>query len=80
MQRSMKSTSGPSIGWSWRVGAGIGVTLIPEMAVAVETRSAQVAVNAFPAPEPTRRVGMIWRKTSPLASKLSEIADLIRPS
>jgi len=62
------------------VGAGIGVTLIPEMAVAVETRSAQVAVNAFPAPEPTRRVGMIWRKTSPLASKLSEIADLIRPS
>lgn len=62
------------------VGAGIGVTLIPEMAVAVETRSAQGAVNAFPAPEPTRRVGMIWRKTSPLASKLSEIADLIRPS
>jgi len=62
------------------VRAGIGVTLIPEMAVAVETRSAQVAVNAFPAPEPTRRVGMIWRKTSPLASKLSEIADLIRPS
>ena len=62
------------------VDAGIGVTLIPEMAVAVETRSAQVAVNAFPAPEPTRRVGMIWRKTSPLASKLSEIADLIRPS
>ena len=62
------------------VGAGIGVTLIPEMAVAVETRSAQVAVNAFPAPEPTRRVGMIWRKTSPLASKLSEIADLIRPT
>jgi LysR family hydrogen peroxide-inducible transcriptional activator len=56
------------------------VTLIPEMAVAVETRSAQVAVNAFPAPEPTRRVGMIWRKTSPLASKLSEIADLIRPT
>lgn len=62
------------------VGAGIGVTLIPEMAVAVETRSAQVAVNAFPEPEPTRRVGMIWRKTSPLASKLSEIADLIRPT
>ncbi len=60
------------------VSAGIGITLIPEMAVAVETRSAQVAVSTFAAPEPQRTVGMIWRKTSPLAAKLSEIAALIK--
>ena len=62
------------------VGAGIGVTLIPEMAVAVETQSARVAVSSFPEPQPTRTVGMIWRKTNPLSTKLLGIADLIRPA
>jgi LysR family hydrogen peroxide-inducible transcriptional activator len=60
------------------VGAGIGVTLIPEMAVPVETRSADVAVARFPAPQPSRRVGMIWRKTSPLAPQLQRIAEEVR--
>jgi LysR family hydrogen peroxide-inducible transcriptional activator len=62
------------------VGAGIGVTLIPEMAVPVETRSADVAVARFPAPQPSRRVGMIWRKTSPLAPQLQRIAEEVRAS
>tara|TARA_R110000796_G_scaffold86806_8_gene187713 strand:+ start:8466 stop:9347 length:882 start_codon:yes stop_codon:yes gene_type:complete len=62
------------------VGAGIGVTLIPEMAVAVETQSARVAVSSFPEPQPTRTVGMIWRKTNPLSTKLLGIANLIRPA
>lgn len=60
------------------VGAGIGVTLIPEMAVDVETRSADVAVSRFDAPEPVRRIGMIWRRTSPLAEQLTEIAEVVR--
>lgn len=60
------------------VSAGIGVTLIPEMAVPVETRSASVAVSRFEDPEPKRTVGMVWRKSSPLASQLSEIADIVR--
>ncbi|MFZ1482178.1 MAG: LysR substrate-binding domain-containing protein [Paracoccaceae bacterium] len=60
------------------VGAGIGVTLIPEMAVPVETRSAAVSVAAFPAPQPSRTIGMIWRKTSPLAPQLRQIAEVVR--
>ncbi|PVB60537.1 LysR substrate-binding domain-containing protein [Labrenzia sp. 011] len=60
------------------VGAGIGVTLIPEMAVPVETRSASVAIARFEAPEPRRTVGMVWRKSSPLAGQLSEIAEIVR--
>ncbi len=59
-------------------GAGIGVTLIPEMAVAVETRSAAVSVVRLPSPEPSRTVGMIWRKTSPLAPRLQEVSDIVR--
>src|SRR3954454_18121485 len=55
------------------VGAGIGVTLIPEMAVAVETRSAPVSIARFGKPKPSRTIGMIWRKTSPLAKQLSQI-------
>ncbi len=60
------------------VGAGIGVTLIPEMAVPVETRSAAVSVVAFPPPQPSRTIGMVWRKTNPLARHLAQIADAVR--
>lgn len=59
------------------VGAGIGVTLIPEMAVEVETRSADVRVSAFADPQPSRRIGMIWRRNSPLAEKFTGLAELI---
>jgi LysR family hydrogen peroxide-inducible transcriptional activator len=62
------------------VGAGIGVTLIPEMAVAVETRSASVSVARFKNPQPSRTVGMIWRKTSPLAKQLMQISEVVRQS
>ena len=59
------------------VGAGIGVTLIPEMAVAVETRSASVSVDRFKNPQPSRTIGMIWRKTSPLARQLLQISEVV---
>ena len=59
------------------VGAGIGVTLIPEMAVAVETRSASVSVARFRDPQPSRTIGMIWRKTSPLARQLLQISEVV---
>ncbi len=62
------------------VSAGIGVTLIPEMAVAVETRSAAVSVAQFKSPRPSRTIGMIWRKSSPLAKHLVQIAEVVRRS
>lgn len=59
------------------VSAGIGVTLIPEMAVAVETRSAPVSVARLKNPQPSRTVGMVWRKTSPLARQLMQISEAV---
>jgi LysR family hydrogen peroxide-inducible transcriptional activator len=59
------------------VGAGIGVTLIPEMAVTVETRSAPVSVARFSNPQPSRTIGMVWRKTSPLAAQLQQISEVV---
>jgi len=62
------------------VAAGIGVTLIPEMAVPVETRSASVSVARFKDPQPSRTVGMIWRNTSPLVDQLTQVCDVVRQS
>lgn len=59
------------------VRAGIGVTLIPEMAVAVETRSVPVSVVRFKEPQPSRSIGMIWRKTNPLADRLRDLSAVI---
>ena len=60
------------------VGAGIGVTLIPQMAVPLETRSARVAVARLPEPRPTRTIGLVWRKTNPLSAKLVQVATVLR--
>ncbi|MER8443728.1 LysR substrate-binding domain-containing protein [Mesorhizobium sp. M1066] len=59
------------------VGAGVGVTLIPEMAVPVETRSASVSIAHFANPQPSRTIGMIWRKTSPIAKQLLLISEVV---
>ncbi|MGK2742054.1 LysR substrate-binding domain-containing protein [Tepidicaulis sp. LMO-SS28] len=60
------------------VSAGIGVTLIPEMAVQMETLSAQVSVARLPRPHPKRTVGIVWRKSSPMAPRFSEMAETLR--
>lgn len=60
------------------VGAGMGITLIPDMAVALEARSAQVAVSHFPHPRPSRTIGMVWRRTNPLSDQLMQVAAVVR--
>lgn len=62
------------------VGAGMGVTLIPEMAVRVEAQSAPVSIARFDRPRPKRTIGMIWRKTSPLTAQLDELASVVKSS
>jgi LysR family transcriptional regulator, hydrogen peroxide-inducible genes activator len=46
----------------------------------VETRSAPVSVTRFKNPKPSRTIGMIWRKTSPLAKQLQQISKVVRQS
>jgi len=60
------------------VSAGMGVTLIPEMAVPVETPSADVEVCQFAAPGPTRTIGLIWRKSTPMAAQLTALGKLVQ--
>jgi LysR family hydrogen peroxide-inducible transcriptional activator len=60
------------------VGAGMGVTLIPEMAQTVETRLGRVVCAPFADAGMGRMVGMIWRRSSPLATAFEQIADVVR--
>ncbi len=60
------------------VGAGIGITLVPEMAVPIETRSAEVSIARLPEPRPRRTVGMVWRRSNPLGAQLGRIAGIVR--
>ena len=60
------------------VGAGLGVTVIPEMAVPVDTPAAAVSVARFAGAQPARTIGMIWRKSSPLAPQLQELSEVVR--
>jgi len=47
------------------VASGYGVTLVPEVAVDVEVRDERVKLLRFKAPEPSRTIGLAWRRTSP---------------
>ncbi len=56
----------------------MGVTLIPEMALPLETRSANVSIARFPPPRPTRTIGMVWRKSNPLSDQLMQVGAIVR--
>jgi LysR family hydrogen peroxide-inducible transcriptional activator len=46
------------------VSHGMGLTLIPEIAVRTEANRNNVRIIAFADPEPSREIGLIWRKQS----------------
>jgi LysR family hydrogen peroxide-inducible transcriptional activator len=60
------------------VGAGNGVTLLPQIAVPVENRRGQLAVRAFKSPAPTRRLVLAWRKASARKRPLAAVATALR--
>ena len=60
------------------VNIGMGVTLIPKMAVSIETRSVAVDVAQLESPRPFRTIGLIWRKSNPMAGQFEQIAQRVR--
>lgn len=61
------------------VSAGIGITLIPEMAAGIEMRSATVALHRLPDPRPRRTIGFVWRRSNPLADRYAALAAAVPP-
>ncbi len=57
---------------------GAGVTLLPSLALAVENRRGELAVRRFADPVPGRTLALAWRRQSPLAPALREIAAAAR--
>ena len=60
------------------VDAGLGLTLIPEMAVPLETKGTTVKISRFAQNRPKRTIGMVWRKTNPLEKQLMSLGATIR--
>lgn len=61
------------------VGEGIGMTLIPELAVpAKRVKSDMVSYIEFSDPKPNRRIGMLYRKNSYREEAFNNINELIK--
>lgn len=59
------------------VANGYGVTLLPEMCVAVEARDERIALSRFSTPEPQREIGLVWRRSSPRRADFEALGRLL---
>lgn len=60
------------------VAVDAGVTLLPELATRGAYAAARgVAIRPFVRPAPVRRIGALWRKSSPRTAAFQAVADLI---
>lgn len=60
------------------VAADLGITLLPETALAVETRSRALAAARFAAPAPGRTIGLVYRDSAGRGTEYREIAGRLR--
>lgn len=61
------------------VAAGLGITLLPELATRGPFGSGQgLTVKAFSRPVPSRSVGAVWRKSSARVAAICAVCDLIQ--
>jgi len=59
------------------VSAGLGVTLLPEIAVPMEMRGRSLSLMRFEEPQPVRKLGLVWRTTSPRKKDFKQLAELV---
>jgi LysR family hydrogen peroxide-inducible transcriptional activator len=63
------------------VAAGLGVTLLPELATRGPFGSGQgLAVKSFSKPVPSRTVGAVWRRSSTRGEAIKAVCDVIHDS
>ena len=60
------------------VAAGLGITLLPSLAIEVEVRAGLgLAVVPFRAPAPGRTIGLAWRRSSPRGDEFALLAKTL---
>ncbi|MDP2877096.1 MAG: hydrogen peroxide-inducible genes activator [Holophaga sp.] len=72
---SYRTTSLPTL--VQMVASGVGITLLPRLAIATETSRAAVSLRTIAPPTPFRTLALVWRRGSyadPLLRKLGEVA------
>lgn len=62
------------------VAGGLGVTLIPQTAVPVETQRSRLGLARFAAPRPGRRIGLVFRSSSGREEPYRRLAGMIGAS
>lgn len=60
------------------VAAGMGITLLPEMCIEMETRGRPIRLVRFVDPEPARTIGLAWRSTSPRRADFEALGQLVK--
>jgi len=59
------------------VANGHGITLLPEMCADLEIRDGRVALLRFPDPEPSRQIGLAWRKSAARKQDFVALGELL---
>jgi LysR family hydrogen peroxide-inducible transcriptional activator len=59
------------------VAGGMGLTLLPEISLGVETGHGEVTLMRFVEPEPSRIIGLAWRATCPRRRDFEAFGQLI---
>ena len=60
------------------VAGGLGVTLVPEMALDVETSRGRLGLVRFADPAPGRTIGLVFRSSSARREDYEYLAALLR--
>ena len=59
------------------VANGNGITLLPEMSANLEVRDDRVALLRFPEPEPSREIGLAWRRSAARKRDFRALGELL---
>jgi len=60
------------------VAAGLGITLLPLLAVRTESQRGDLLIRPFEEPVPSRTLVLAWRRLSPMAEAFKKLADTLR--
>ena len=59
------------------VANGYGVTLLPQVAADAELHDERVKLLRFRDPQPGRKIGLVWRRTSPRRKDFEALGALL---
>lgn len=59
------------------VAAGMGITLLPEICLLVEGRGRELSLMRFADPEPSRSIGLAWRRSSPRSNEFKALGKVV---